>query len=233
VGESIKYSERLIQSLESSLRTAFNQRYLGLTRRPRSDSPGFPVQLVDEGNYAQADDGRTQNVLEIRTPDEQSTPFKFSFVGEFEVGAATHQHVLQHSSLMVFHDVYAGELTSLFRAEWDEKAAADLSSEHAQPHWHFVQSPARIESIVRSVMTQDNSFVPEQKSELFVGPDCGRFHFAMAPLWDKGKTLSYKQMFEADDFQKWFAALTKYTASQITYLVKHAHMPKEFSISKS
>lgn len=231
MAEGISYTEKLIQSLETSLKSAFNQHYLSLTRRPTKYRPGFYVELVDAGKYAQADDGLTQNVLEILTVDGQSTSFYFGFVARFEVGAITHKPVLQHASLLVFHDIYAGELTSLFRAEWDDKAASDTASEHAQPHWHFVQSPARIESIVRSVVSPENEFLPEQKSELFVGADCGRFHFAMAPLWDKTKTPSYKQVFEADDFPKWFRSLTKYIGGQIAYLVRHAPTQKEFTPS--
>lgn len=229
MAEGIRYSQQLLLSLEASLRSAFNQRYLSLTRRPQIHSPAFSVELVDDGKYVEADDGLTHRVLEMLTAQGQSTPFYFGFVAEFEVGAITRTHVLQHASLMVFHDIYAGVLTSLFRAEWDEKAACDTASEHAQPHWHFVQSPARIESIVRSVVSPDNEFIPERESELFVGPDCGRFHFAMASMWDKSKSPSYKHVFEAGDFPKWFASLTKYIAGQIAYLIKHAPVEQRFN----
>lgn len=184
------------------MRLAFNQPFLRLSRRPQKESPAFSVQVINEEKYAQADDGRLQRVLEILAADERSTPFYFGFVADFAWGAITHNHVLQHASLIVFHDVYAGELTSFFRAEWDEQAATDTSSEHAQPHWHFVQSPTRIESIVRTVLGPGDEFIPEYKSELFVGPDCGKFHFAMAPMWEKSRSPSYKQDFDADDFPK-------------------------------
>src|SRR5208282_4192222 len=197
-------------------RSAFNQHYLSLTRRPKRRAPGFQVALIGEGRYAQADDGLEHRILEILTADGGSTSFYFGFVAEFEVGAISHQHILRHASLIVFHDVYAGELTSLFRAEWDEKAASDIASEHAQPHWHFVQSPSRIESIVRSLIEAPRVFVPERESDIFTGqPDCGKIHFAMTRLWDGSKPPSYKEVFDGEDFPEWFESLTRYISGQI------------------
>lgn len=229
MAQGIGYDERLIRSLETSLQSAFHQPYLRLTRRSNRNSPPFQVQLTDEGKIVQADDGLQHRAMEVLSAGGQSTSFYFAFLADFEFEGITRSHVLQHSSLMVFHEICEGELTSFFRAEWDEKVALDPKSEHAQPHWHFVQSPARIESIVRNAIGAENMFVPPQESELFGGPNCGRFHFTMAPLWNATQTPSYKQTFDADGFGNWFSELTRYIAGQIAYVLKHSPARKDFA----
>jgi len=108
--------------------------------------------------------------------------------------------------------------------------AADQQSKHAQPHWHFVQSPQRIGDIARTLMRpsgETSEFSPEQTTELFSGlVDCGKFHFAMTSMWEKSETPPYKKrLFDSGDFPEWFKSLTNYIAGQIAYLV--SHMPSE------
>ena len=225
----IEYSAPLIRSLEGSLKSAFNQPYLKLTTKPKNPGAGFHIRLENAPRTAQADDGSEQKVVDILTADRRSTTFSFGFIAAF-VFSATHKYSLQHSSLTVFHDI-AGEPVPLFRAEWDELAASDEASKHAQPHWHFVQSPQRIGGIARTLLKPSgettSEFSPEQQMELFSGlVDCGKFHFAMTSLWEKSEIPPYKKrLFDSGDFPKWFKNLANYIASQIAYLV--SHMPSE------
>ncbi|MBS1852458.1 MAG: hypothetical protein JST79_16245 [Acidobacteria bacterium] len=197
-----------------------------LTTKPKNPGAGFHVRLENAPRIAQADDGSEQKVADILTTDRRTSPFSFGFVAAFVI-APTHKYALQHASLAVFHEI-AGEPVPLFRAEWDKLAASDEISKHAQPHWHFVQSPERIGGIVRTLMTPSggttNEFTPESPMELlFPGlVDCGKFHFAMTSLWEKSETPPYKKRtFDSSDFPKWFKSLTGYVAAQIAYLVSH------------
>lgn len=220
----ISYSEGLIQSLERSLRSAFNRPYLRLTRKPHKPGGGFYVFVEKGERDARTDDGREQTVTAILSADRQPTSFYFAFVTTFDI--YTRGYVLMHASLIVFHDVYAGELTPLFRAEWDYVAASDGTSKHAQPHWHFVQRPERIERIVRTIVSPQREFKSVEEGEIFAGLlDCGRIHFAMTSLGPM-----QKQMFQSDDFQKWFDSLTRYVSEQIEYLISKgpAAAPKDF-----
>jgi hypothetical protein len=231
----VQYSNNLIQDLERSLGYAFHQRFLRLTRPPGTrqrpsefhirldvDSRGSPVTTALE------DDGSEPLVMEIMLPGGRHSSFWFSFVAAFRQ-EQSEKHSLQHASLPVFHNI-VGELVPLFRAEWDQLAASCTNSTHAQPHWHFVQRPARIESIVLQHMGASTvrDFVPEETSEFLPGlVDCGRFHFAMTSLWEKTDEPGYvKRTFDTDDFPRWFENLTNYIAGQIDYLV--SHMPETF-----
>ena len=221
MADGILYRESLLQSLEKSLRSAFNQPTLRLTRRPRRAGGGFRVSLEMGDKIARTDDGTEQSVMGIVVEQGMPCAFYFGFAATFEID--TGAHALQHASISVFHDIYAGELTPLFRAEWDHKAASDATSEHAQPHWHFVQSPERIEGIVRTLISQPGEFVPEPENEIFVGlADCGKIHFAMTSLLDEKGTSTRKQVFESTQFQGWFASLTNSIAGQIAYVVAKA-----------
>lgn len=185
----------------------------------------FQISLASWDKTAQADDGREHCVMGILAADGEPTPFYFGFVANFEI--ETRLHILQHASLTVFHDVYAGELSSFFRAEWDWKAASDTTSRHAQPHWHFVQRPERIEGIVRTFVSPPREFEPGGRSNLFAGlADHSRFHFAMTSLWDKSRMPCHKQLFDPPDFPEWFRSLTTYVAGQIEYLLSKAPPPK-------
>lgn len=160
--------------------------------------------------------------MEIMLPDRRHSTFWFGFVAAFRQ-EQSEKHSLQHASLPVFHEI-AGELVPLFRAEWDQLAASSTNSEHAQPHWHFVQRPERIERVVLNSMAPSTDavqdFSPPAESELFRGlVDCGRFHFAMTSLWEKSNNPPYKKrLFETDDFMLWFDSLTRYIAEEIGYL---------------
>lgn len=221
MAEGVPYNERLLQSLEKSLRSSFNQPFLGLTRRPSKAGATFSVSLNAGERIIETEEGEQEPLMPIRLSDGQESTFYFTFLARFEIGA--NRHTLQHATLLVFHDLYAGEITPLFRAEWDQAAASDPTSEHAQPHWHFVQRPEHIEAIVRTLTARPAEFVPEGQSHIFSGlVDCGRIHFSMAPLWAKGQQFSHKQLFEGTDFSEWFANLTKYIAGQISYVVSKA-----------
>lgn len=220
----VHYSQSLIQKLEESLRSAFNQPLLRLTRPARSGSE-IRVTLADGQKIVPMEEASVQLVVEILTGDQRRSSFWFGFVAVFGL-AEIKKYTLQHSSLMVFHDI-GGELVPLFRAEWDQLDASNEESKHAQPHWHFVQNPERIEGLIRSLSRPSpavtNEFSPEQDSKLFSGlADCGQFHFAMTSLWEKSETPPYKKrLFDSDDFPKWFKNLTNYVAGQIDYLVSH------------
>jgi len=225
VAAGVQYSQSLIKSLEDSLKSAFNQPYLRLKRRPSNPGAKFFISLESGSKIAQTDDGSEQVVVEILTAERHRSTVWFGFAAAFEL-ADIGKYNLQHASLTVFYDI-AGELTPLFRAEWDQLDASNTTSKHAQPHWHFVQSPERIEGIVRTFAKPSAGtlaeFAPEQKSELFAGlVDCGMFHFAMTSLWEKSEIPPYKKrLFDSDDFPKWFKSLTNYIADQIAYLVSH------------
>jgi len=215
----IPYSQGLVISLEKSLRSAFNQPDLRLLRKPGKSGTEFSITLEKGDKLAQADGGRQLRVMSVITSDQMQTAFYFGFVATFEIQASV--YTLQHASISVFHDILAGDLAPLFRAEWDQKAASDVTSEHAQPHWHFVQSPGRIGAFVRTLVTPSTDFSPENETDMFAGiADCGKIHFAMTSLLNTPPI--YKELFQASDFSKWFANLTKYIASQITYIVAKA-----------
>lgn len=167
--------------------------------------------------------------MSVVTSEAAAAAFYFGFVATFEIQATT--YTLQHASISVFHDILAGDLAPLFRAEWDQKAASDVTSEHAQPHWHFVLSPARIGGFVRTLITPSAEFSPEGENDIFSGTaDCGKIHFAMTSLLQSTTPATYKELFEAAEFPKWFANLSKYIAAQIAYVVAKAPSapPAEF-----
>lgn len=233
MAEGILYDNALLVALESSLSSAFN-RPVTLTRKGHKPIAEFMVSPVDGDTYAHTNEGTERMVCEIRTSEGKPTGFFFTFAATFEQKRLT-QYALQHSSLQVFQELPA-DLVPLFRAEWDQQATLDPESNHAQPHWHFVQRPKRIEQIVRSVMSQSNEFAPYQESQLFDRcVDSGHFHFAMSPLWEKDKPYAFKQDFEPDNFPAWFDNLTKYVAGQIAYLLMKApQLPaKDFVPDKS
>jgi hypothetical protein len=183
------------------------------------------------------DDGPEQEVAEI-VVNHRRSDFWFSFDASFVTLALVGQYELQDVGIGVFHDI-AGELVPLFRADWHRLDALG-SSVHAQPHWHFVQRPARIEGIIRVLESSGSEtvreFAPESQTGLFGGViDCGMIHFAMTSLWEKEENPSYmKRVFDSEDFPKWFQNLTQYIAGQIALLVRHtpiddAPFVKEFA----
>jgi hypothetical protein len=224
---NIIYSSSLIQSFEKSLNSAFN-RPVQLTKKTDKHIGEFTVAPVDGDTYAHTNEGTERPVCEIRNAENKKTGFYFTFAAKFRQSMRS-EYALRHSSLQVFQDI--GDYIPLFRADWDQDATLDGTSEHAQPHWHFVQRPSRIEEIVRKVMSPPSEFVPYEQSELFTEyADCGKFHFAMSPLWEKNKPNAYKRDYEPSDFPLWFDNLTKYVAAQIAYIIMKAPpMPtKEF-----
>jgi hypothetical protein len=155
----------------------------------------------------------------INVQGSQPSDFYFGYVAVFEV--ETGAPALRHASISVFHDVCAGELLPLFRAEWDRQAACDVGSQHAQPHWHFVLSPKRIEGIVRSLTSRSGEFSPDPPTEIFGGlADCGRVHFAMTSMLNDADAPGHKQVFGAEQFEVWFSNVTRYIAGQVAYIVE-------------
>jgi hypothetical protein len=169
-------------------------------------------------------DDRDHWVMEIKTEGNRRSGFWFGFTAKFAL-AGSRKHTLQEVSVLVFQDIL-GDLIPFFRAEWMQSAVDD-ASKHAQPHWHFTQSPVRIESIIRAFSTSDleavREFSPEAEAGLFAGlPDFGMFHFAMTSLWEECDEPPYlKRQFDSDQFPRWFRSLTDYIAEQISYLVSH------------
>jgi hypothetical protein len=214
----ILYHYTLITAFEKSLTSSFNRPIL-LNKKPDRPIGEFAISPVNADKYAFTNEGTERPVCEVRNNNDEPTGFFFTFVATFKQKTLS-QYTLQHASLQVFHEI--GDLLPLFRAEWDQQATLDTASEHAQPHWHFVQQPNRIEEIVRSMMSTSTEF-PYERGELFAGyADCGKFHFAMSSLWEKDKPNAYKQDFESANFSLWFDNLTKYVAAQIAYVIMKA-----------
>jgi hypothetical protein len=225
MAEGVEYSDELIKALERSLQSAFNPK-MSLNRRRSGRVDPFRISLA-LGDKESPDDYDQQWVMQILTAGKPSG-FYFGFSVRFAIRKLEPKHTVEHSSLAVFYDV-CGELVPLFRAEWDLIAASDGTSMHAQPHWHFVQSPERIESIIYTWQGRKGEFGGEEQSGLFADlADCGRFHFAMVSLSDKNLP-AHKHIFQSEDFVTWFDKLAHYIAGQIAYVFKHLAAPKEFN----
>jgi hypothetical protein len=217
MAEEIRYDTALRISILKSLREAFSQPTLNLTSPRDHRTPQFSINLTD-GDKLVPDD-RYEHVLKhIRTPDSSDTSFYFGFTAKF---GESKPRCLNHASLVVFCEVCAGELVPVIRAEWDAIAAYDGASPHAQPHWHFVQTPERIERIVAILSSHKGDFVPDAPSNLFAHragyENC---HFAMASLLDS-KT-GHKETYSGTEFQNWFRNMTKHVAEQVLYVAEKA-----------
>jgi hypothetical protein len=84
---------------------------------------------------------------------------------------------------------------------------------------------------VRTLITPPTEFSPEGETDIFSGiADCGKIHFAMTSLLQSSTPATHKELFQAVDFPKWFANLSKYIAAQIAYIVAKAPSapPAEF-----
>jgi hypothetical protein len=219
VTKSVIYTKELIKALENSLRSAFNQPYISLTKQPRK-AGDFYVQL-ESGATATTNDGVDQTVVEILSRDHDGTTFYFGFVGLFVPAPEKSKYYLRHASLSVFHNII-GDPIPLFRADWDEQAASDDTAPHAQPHWHFVQNPRNIESILRTLMGTSGQPSEFNPGFLFPSlPDCADIHFAMTSLGTPG----YRVVLNSGEFEQWFAGMTAYVGSQIAYIVSKKSAP--------
>jgi hypothetical protein len=170
---------------------------------------------------AELDGGEQQNVIEIYTADGESTTFYFGFQSVFKFDRNT-RYLLHDCSISVFHDVL-GERIPVFRAEWHRNDATSPTSTHIQPHWHFLQRPARIESVLLNTQRIKSGeimeFVPEEKAALFSElADCGKSHFAMTSLWEKRSDTH--RIFNSDEFLEWFDGLARHIADEISYVAK-------------
>jgi len=217
----VEYSNTLIRRLEESLRSAFGQPSM-LLGVPRDRGVGFHARLNGGSRTAHMDDGPNQDVAEI-VVNQRHSGFWFTFDAAFTIGLHD-QYTLEHAAIGVFHEI-GTELVPFFRADWD-KLDAEQESEHAQPHWHFVQRPSRIEGIVRGLRAASSQlpteFEPEPIGLFDQLVDCGKVHFAMTSLWEKSEEPPYKKrLFDSDDFPKWFDSLTRYIAGEIAFIVGH------------
>lgn len=234
MSEFVYYNDALIRKLEGAFTSSFGVRSIQLTRPPRKDfrdAIRVTLQASEQNQRTILGDGvdPAHCVMEIITKNNTKSGFWFGFSAIFEPTGSkkpSQLHSLEHISVLVFQDIL-GDLVPCFRAEWMQSAVLDTESKHAQPHWHFTQSPMRIEGIIRAFSTADagaaREFSPQEEAGIFSGlADFGMFHFAMTPLWEVGGgNASRKRQFDSDQFPEWFKSLTEYIAEQITYLVKH------------
>ena len=234
MSEYVYYNDALIRKLEGAFTSSFGVRSVQLTRPPKKDyrdAIRVTLQMSEQNHRTIPGDGvnPTHCVMEIITKNNSRSGFWFGFSAIFEPTGSkkpSQLHSLEHISVLVFQDIL-GDLVPCFRAEWMQSAVFDTESKHAQPHWHFTQSPMRIEGLIRAFSASNvgpaKEFSPEEEDGIFSGlVDFGMFHFAMTPLWEVGGGYSSrKRQFDSDQFPEWFKSLTEYIAEQITYLVKH------------
>jgi hypothetical protein len=99
--EGIPYRDGLVQSLERSLSPT-----CALRRKPGKPGEGFRISLETGDKIAQTDDGRELPVMGISIEEEKESAFYFGFVATFEILASG--YALQHASVSVFQDLFAG-----------------------------------------------------------------------------------------------------------------------------
>jgi hypothetical protein len=226
LGKRVYHTRPLIDHLENSLQSAFNPNAKLSRQIERQSGPEFKISLKS-GKEIWVDDDHQQIVQAVLVDGELTNMF-FGFVATFRNDRERKpRYYLLDASLSVFQDM-VNDVIPFFRAEWDQGAAEDLSSTHAQPHWHFTQSAARIERLVKdhsfgsAVLPSPEpiEFVPERERGLLTGTvDSAKFHFAMTSLWADDDVLPKKRLFDSDDFRDWFGGLTAYIAGQIKYVV--------------
>lgn len=229
---TIPYGNALITRVEAALRKSFHQPQLRLNRRSDKRTGYFHVALLEDNVNVQRV-GNERFALEILTPGVHADTFFFDFVALFEVtagGRGTIDHELQHVSLSIFQKNPFGDLYPLCRAEWDGLVAYDNNSAHAQPHWHFAQNSAAVESAVLSFNSSIAEFSAERAFDRMI--DTYGAHFAMSSLWDPRKPNSHKQQFTSvSEFASWFEKLIEYVAGQLAYVCSGSQAqprPKEF-----
>ena len=223
----------MIQSWERSLRSAFGDPALQLTRRSSKPTGRFYVEISTPNVYRGID--ASHPISELQRPDGRipRDTFWFSFKANFDlffVGRrSAREHVLEHASLSVFQRLPTRSVVPMFRAEWDSRAAEDSSSNHAQPHWHFTRPPDRYThfsggTAENTTRLADFTGIREgandtsQFGELI---DIGGFHFAMSQLWSPDVILCQKQVFTTtDEVGRWFNALTTYISDQLAYVMR-------------
>jgi hypothetical protein len=221
--DEIKFDQSLRLSIQTSLRAAFNQPLLELTSAPNRGSH-FTIAISNPDTTAS--DVRYEHALKhVIDPNGKDTNFYFGFTGAFGQRAP---RCLHHASLVVFCHVGFQELLPVIRAEWDAIAATD-ESKHAQPHWHFVQTPEYIERIVRTLSSDSFDFAPDAPDSIFSErPIYEQCHFAMASLTDA--TKGHKETFNDATFKGWFRNMTRYVGEQVMYVAdKSPDLVREFA----
>jgi hypothetical protein len=220
----IYYSEKLIQSFERALRTAYSLPYVQLSRRPSKATGRFNVVIGSESReFRGTGEEAGQKIVEIRGDDVPRETFWLAFKAQFDLWEQG-EHFVEHISISVFQQIATGDLIRMFRAEWDGRPATDSSSGHAQPHWHFAMGADDF----RAVLGAEEPLVSGEENALeFAGGmqtdsglvDFSGFHFAMSPLWYRGVAACHRQIFESgEELGSWFQNLSTYIAQQLGYV---------------
>lgn len=220
----IYYTESLIQSFERSLRDAYSPPHVQLTRKTSRDTGRFNVVMASGTREFQAADADgAQRLVEIRGSRIPEETFWVAFKADFDLWEGG-QHLLEHISVTVFQQIETGDLIRMFRAEWDSRGAAESSSGHAQPHWHFVMEADDFRTLLESEEPpasgqQDTlEFTADIQTSLGV-VDFSGFHFAMSPLWYQDVPSCHRQIFQSgDELGSWFHNLSTYIAEQLGYV---------------
>ena len=218
----IYYDEKLIQSFERALRDAYAPSpYVQLTRRPSKATGRFNVVIISGAarQFQAADAVDVQNLVEIRGDGIPGETFWVGFKANFDLWERG-VHVLEHISVSLFQQSRMGELVTMFRAEWDSRAAADATSSHAQPHWHFTMGADELQTGSAKPPLQEEiiAFTAAMQEDLgFV--DFSGFHFAMSPLWYRDVPFCHRQVFQStEEVGSWFHNLSTYIAQQLSYV---------------
>src|ERR1700735_1134649 len=109
----IYYDEKLIQSLERSLREAYLPFFVRLSRRPSKATGRFNVVIASgTREFRSADSEGSQKLIEIggRVPPDT---FWLAFKANFEFWKQG-EHLLEHISVSVFQQIEGGDLIRMF-----------------------------------------------------------------------------------------------------------------------
>jgi hypothetical protein len=214
------YSTKLVREMEKCLSEAFRNYSVRLTQLTKHADAY--VEISSAAKRIRRDDGHEDLVIDVMTTENVSSGFLFGFRSIFEPYPGGGK-ALRDATLSIFQDLGI-DSTPLFRAEWHQLGFDDDKAIHAQPHWHFVQSPKRIEEIIRMATA------PASEEPIEFGadrPDCFNesidstgFHFAMGSI-DKTER-PFKYAFDTEEFIVWLRGLTRYVTGQIDYLVSHS-----------
>lgn len=217
----IYYDEKLIQSFERALRTAYSLPYVQLTRRSSKATGRFNVVITSGPRQFQAADAEdVQNLVEVCGDGIPLETFWVAFKANFDLWEHG-QHLLEHISVSFFQQIATGDLISMFRAEWDSRAATDSTHSHAQPHWHFAMGADEFRAILGSaepLQERTVEFAAGMQTDLGL-VDFSGFHFAMSPLWYGDVPSSHRQIFQSsEELGSWFHNLSTYIAEQLAYV---------------
>lgn len=222
----IFYDEKLIQSFERALQAAYSPPYVQLTRRPSKTTGRFNVVIIagTSRQFQAADAEEIQNLVEVRGNGIPGEKFWVGFKANFDIWEGG-VHLLEHISVSLFQQSTMGELATMFRAEWDNRAASDSTSSHAQPHWHFTMGDKEFQmASAESLQERTVDFATNMQTNLGL-VDFSGFHFAMSPLWYRGVPSCHRQVFQSsEEVGFWFENLSTYIAQQLAYISQKTGM---------